>query len=269
LIAVVRSDGSVRVWDMATGHDAFTVDAGPAVAPFMSVSWSRDGNLLAVAANDGHTGRATIVDRTGHVVAVRQEEFGVALAGAFFTPDGEHLFTTRLPTNGGQGEIVTWNWHDGAVEQILDVPAQFAFPSPTGDLIATLAPTNSRSDTVELWDPATGQRVTALEGNPGSVLGVAFSPDETRLATGGIDGTVTIWDTASGEQLLVLRGHYAFVASVAFSPDGSQLASVGAEGAVRIWALDLGDLVAIAEREVTRTLTDAECRQYLHLTQCP
>jgi WD40 repeat protein/DNA-binding SARP family transcriptional activator len=272
LIAAVRLDGSVRVWDMATGHDAFTVDAGPALAPFMDVSWSSDGDLLVVVANDGHTGRATIVDRTGHVVAVRQEETGIALAGGSFTPDGDHLFTTRLPTeppNEGQGEIVTWNWHDGAVEQILDVPALDAYPSPTGDLIATLAPTNSRSDTVELWDPATGERVAVLEGSAGSVLGVAFSPDGTRLATGGIDGAVTIWDTASGEQLLVLRGHYNFAASVAFSPDGSQLASVGAEGVVRIWALDLDDLGEIAEREVTRTLTDAECRQYLHLTQCP
>ena len=272
LIAAVRLDGSVRVLDMATGHDAFTVDAGPAVAPFMAVSWSNDSNLLAVAANDGRTGRATIVDRTGHVVAVRQEEFGVALAGVFFTPDDEQIFTTRLPIeppDEGQGEIVTWNWHDGRVAKILDVPAQFAFPSPTGDLIATVAPTNSQSASVELWDPATGQRVAALEGSAGSELGFAFSPDGRRIATGGIDGTVTIWDTASGEQLLVLRGHYTFVASVAFSPDGSQLASVGAEGVVRIWALDLDDLVDIAERELTRTLTDAECKQYLHLTQCP
>jgi hypothetical protein len=34
---------------------------------------------------------------------------------------------------------------------------------------------------------------------------------------------------------------------------------------VRVWALDLDDLIAIARREVTRELTDDECRQYLHL----
>jgi hypothetical protein len=34
---------------------------------------------------------------------------------------------------------------------------------------------------------------------------------------------------------------------------------------VRIWELDLDDLVDIAEHEVTRTLTDQECRQYLHV----
>jgi hypothetical protein len=34
-------------------------------------------------------------------------------------------------------------------------------------------------------------------------------------------------------------------------------------------ALDLDDLVDIAERELTRDLTDAECRQYLHVERCP
>jgi len=37
---------------------------------------------------------------------------------------------------------------------------------------------------------------------------------------------------------------------------------------VRVWALDLDDLVRIAEHQVTRRLTDEECRQYLHLRRC-
>jgi hypothetical protein len=31
-----------------------------------------------------------------------------------------------------------------------------------------------------------------------------------------------------------------------------------------VWALDLDDLIRIAEGELTRELTEAECRQYLH-----
>jgi WD40 repeat protein len=56
---------------------------------------------------------------------------------------------------------------------------------------------------------------------------------------------------------------------VTFSPDGSKLASVSAGGTVRVWALDLDDLVEIASGQVTRTLTDDECRQYLHVDRCP
>ncbi len=41
LVAVARTDGTVRVWDIDTGRDAFTVDPGPAVEPFMDVAWER------------------------------------------------------------------------------------------------------------------------------------------------------------------------------------------------------------------------------------
>jgi hypothetical protein len=37
---------------------------------------------------------------------------------------------------------------------------------------------------------------------------------------------------------------------------------------VRVWALDLDDLIGIAEGELTRDLTEEECRQYLH-EPCP
>ncbi len=73
LVAVARWDGTVRVWDMQTGRDAFTVDPGPTMAPYMDLTWSPDGDLLAVAAADGRTGRATIFDRSGRRLAVWQE----------------------------------------------------------------------------------------------------------------------------------------------------------------------------------------------------
>ena len=59
-----------------------------------------------------------------------------------------------------------------------------------------------------------------------------------------------------------------FARSVAFSPDGSLLASVDGT-TVRVWALDIEELLAIARRNVTRSLTDEECRQYLHVDACP
>jgi hypothetical protein len=54
---------------------------------------------------------------------------------------------------------------------------------------------------------------------------------------------------------------------VAWSTDGS-IATVGRWGDVRIHSRDLDALERAARDRVTRSLTDAECRQYLHLDAC-
>jgi WD40 repeat protein/DNA-binding SARP family transcriptional activator len=274
LVAAARLDGTVRVWNVATGRDAFTVDPGPTAPPYMRVAWSPEGDVLAVAANDGLTGRLTIVDRNGRELTQWQERTGIAIGCAAFSPDGEQLITTRVPTQPPEPagyEIVIWDWRTWEIERSIATPAGCVVTSPAGNLIATSAKEQGSAlpgGRVDLWDPDSGQHVASLPDSTGTGA-LAFSADGSLLATAGQDGTVRIWDPSSGEQLMVLDGHDALVSSVAFSPDGSQLASVGAEGTVRVWALDLDDLVEIGQREVTRRLTIAECRQYLHLRDCP
>ena len=62
---------------------------------------------------------------------------------------------------------------------------------------------------------------------------MAFSPDGTRLATGGFSGGARVWDAASGKQLLKVR--HGSAQAVAFSPDGTRLATGGRDGSARVW----------------------------------
>lgn len=41
-----------------------------------------------------------------------------------------------------------------------------------------------------------------------------------------------------------------------------------ADDGTRVWALDIDDLLEIARRNVTRSLSDEECRRYLHVAAC-
>jgi WD40 repeat protein/DNA-binding SARP family transcriptional activator len=268
LVAAVSPNGRLQVWDATTGEEVIATDPSSSTS---AIAWSPDGDYLAAADNSGDRGRVTIRDRMGREIAVLREEPGASVASVAFSPDGGRLVTAGQPMgrfDPDGREIVIWDWRVGEVERTIDAGAVSAALSPTGELIATL-PQRKSGPQVEVWDWGTGQRVAALARNTGFVVDMAFSADGTRLATAGGDGTVRVWDPRTGEQLLVLRGHKGSVGSVAFSPEGSRLASAGADGTVRIWALDVDDLVGIAENGLTRTLTDEECRQYLHTERCP
>ncbi|MDE0022359.1 MAG: hypothetical protein OXT69_13405, partial [Candidatus Poribacteria bacterium] len=51
------------------------------------------------------------------------------------------------------------------------------------------------------------------------VYSLAYSPDGSRLASGGVDGTVRIWNAETGDLIRTLEGHTDWVRSVAWSPD--------------------------------------------------
>ncbi|KAL2138077.1 hypothetical protein VTI28DRAFT_7495 [Corynascus sepedonium] len=53
--------------------------------------------------------------------------------------------------------------------------------------------------TVKIWDPATGQCVSTLEGHSDFVHSMAWSHDAARLASASRDKTVKIWDPATGQ----------------------------------------------------------------------
>lgn len=90
------------------------------------------------------------------------------------------------------------------------------------------------------WRPArrlgSGEDVQTI---PDRVLAVAFSPDGTRLATGGGEpsrsGSVELWDVVSGRLLARAPNlHSDTVTALAFSPDGRLLASAGADRFARL-----------------------------------
>jgi WD40 repeat protein len=104
--------------------------------------------------------------------------------------------------------------------------------SPDGKTFAT-----SEGNDIVLWN--TSNLVLRLKGHTGSVSSLAFSPDGTRLASGGYDSTVKIWEIHTGQELATFKaeegGDLSIVTSLAFTPDGGKLVIGSMSGDIRIW----------------------------------
>ena len=90
---------------------------------------------------------------------------------------------------------------------------------------------------------AAGQPVpiwTIAERQTTEIYSVAFSPDETQLASGSEDHGIRLWDVNTGREIRRFAGRIDEVHSVAFSPDGSQLASGSEDHGIRLWDVNTG-----------------------------
>ncbi|GBF90503.1 hypothetical protein Rsub_03499 [Raphidocelis subcapitata] len=75
------------------------------------------------------------------------------------------------------------------------------------------------------------------------VLGVAYSPDHSKLAASAMDGTVALYDAATGQLLQSLRGHSRPVRSLAFTPDGKMLLTGSDDAHANLFDVASGGLV--------------------------
>jgi WD40 repeat protein/class 3 adenylate cyclase len=267
-IATVRmSSGVLSAWDVGTGDRVFEVDAYPS-GEVSSIDWSPDGRYLA--AGSLLDDRVTIFGADGDRITVLEEpasdvDYVETLA---FSPGGRVLAVAATNTQEpGRSHVSIWDWERGEEEQTIDTAWTTALAfDPIGSTFAA----GLFDGNVEIRDVATGDIVREFQAHSGRVADLAYSPDGAWIATAGEDGTVALFDAASGGRRFVLPGHGFLVSGLAFSPDGRWLITTAPDGVVRVWTLDLDELIRIAEGEVTRELTDDECRQYLHLPEgCP
>jgi WD40 repeat protein len=171
-----------------------------------------------------------------------------------FSNDGKTL------ASGSYQEVRLWDPESGALKQTIPgfVDRVVALNySPDGKYLATGGGAPTEDGEVKIL-AASGKPVIDLKApHSDTVLGVAFSPDSTKLATCGADKFVKVWEVPSGKFLKSFEGHTHHVLDVGWKPDGKLLASGGADNAIKVWDYEKG--------EQARTIPNAHQKQITRL----
>jgi WD40 repeat protein len=226
-------DKTLAVWDATTGENLVRLFGskqgllGVAMSPppndkyvagaskdgtIYLFDWKADNRILSMP---GHTDVASDVD---------------------FSPNGKELASAS-------GDRTAAIWALPPLRTLVHTqPVKWATWSPDGHYAAT-ATAQCDSDPflckVFLWDVRNQndepKLLKVLKKHTDWVTAVAFSPDSTKLVTGGDDSEGRVWSVPEGKQLAVLEGHSDWLNSVAFSPDGKYVVTGSLDGTARIW----------------------------------
>ncbi|MEV4053844.1 hypothetical protein AB0J55_21860 [Amycolatopsis sp. NPDC049688] len=267
-VAAVHEDGTVDIWK--TGQPAAPIrlrepSSGSLV---VRLAFNADGNRLAGVAEAyiayvWNTPESSSAQPVPETVLIGGAASWSTLRSGWWSPDGR-----RFATLDG-GRILLWDLEARgsltALPRDVRRPRTLAF-SRDGAHLAV----GSDDGTLHLWnvaDMAKSAGPVALHGrHQDAVRGVTFSQDGRLLVTVGLDATVRFWETADASEPLVLSGFRAAASTVASLADGRYVTTHD-DGTIRIWRCpacgSITEVLAQANRHITRELTSEERRRYL------
>ena len=234
-VATAADDGTVRVWDPATGHElGLPYRTHGAAVP--ALDWSPSGDRLASAGEDGNV---RIWDpASGRDVRAPIPVTAKRVNTLAWSPDG-----SRIATGDDNAEVRIYNAQTGR-ETGRPLAQQDTFIgsvawSPDGTRLVSCG-----VEDVVVWDAGTGRRLGSRHRSFPSAA--EFSPDGRTIAVGSAAGPTVLWtaaDLRSPER--ELSGSDGVNAHVSWSPDGSTLAVTGHDAGFQLWdvrtATQLGD----------------------------
>lgn len=256
-------DGSLAAVASSVGVWLYSADTDE----FLSLLASEGENIPSTAAFSPDSTQIAIGYRNGparlwNVFSQSTEaELSVFLPGGpatrvTFSPDGK-----LLATGGWRHEAILWDVETRTVRFTFkhEDTVRVVLFSPDGRHLAT----GSMDATTKLWDVETGRQFRSFAHpeyrrplafpsghteiyNEGGIRCVAFSPDGTFLATGGMDRDrdVKLWDIEQGEQRWSITFE-ASAKSITFSPDGMLVAVLVASDLANVLRVEDGTTIAL------------------------
>ena len=269
LLAVIGSfDGVIKIWEVSTGKEIYTINAHPKWIEFLG--FSPDGQILVGRGRgDGKTPSIKLWDvSTGE--NIRSISYGKEFYHDNFINitafSREHLI---LASSNRGNVLKLWYISSRWWQQVKTQTIYFPTLEPFGVHFSSLTYIPDRQilvssdySTIEGIDNKTikqwylgsswlpwkiAKEVRTLFNDSIRIGSISFSPNGRILAGGVADGNhgITLWDVENGREIGSIIGHTAFVENVAVSPDAEIIASSGdCSNIIKLWHTASGKLIS-------------------------
>ena len=274
LLAAMYWDGSVRLWEIATGRlfDELVACEGSLIAgtilpgaQFLVTSaqsgqlrsWcladmgnerfinQHSGEIYAVAfspdnlqvVSTAYDGQLILWDREQRAETDAVESQSGPITACTVTADGSYWITGHH-----DGEIRLWDTREKVIDTSWgghdEVVSALTLVPGGRKLISA-----SWDMKIKLWSMSTQQLECVFDGHTKEITDCAVTLDGRKLGTASWDGSARIWDLVEcrrgvGRELLVLEGHEERVLCCAFAPDGQSLVTGAADRSLRVWSTE-------------------------------
>ncbi len=267
IIASASGNNTIKLWNL---EDSTVTILGKHSKTVNSIAFSPDGQHL-VSGSDDYTLKVWDIQENRHIVTLRHitNSAQSQIKKVAFSPDGQQIISAGY-------HLKIWDIH--TLREILTIRHDawiytLAF-STDGEMLAY----GDTSGKIVVRKIKTHQEVIQFQADSDVITTVKFSPNNTTLASGGINGgiklwniknwerigtlptngtvtdinyspngsilansdyeSVNLWQIENGEKITTLTGHKGWVNAAVFSPDGQSITSGGSDGTIRLWNVE-------------------------------